>query len=305
MSAQEQEGTGGSGGHEEAAYSSVRDEDGTPAWQLFPADHVRPDGLPAVVTDPAQLRTPLLRRILRVLREEFDPEFVLRWLGPLPIARLRRPLSQARVAMITTAGLHVKGDRPFDPYSRRWGDPGYRLIPHLAPPGDLDLAADYVDGKYVRNDPEVALPMRALQHWVAEGIVGSAAARHVSFCEGVVRPFPGLVESTREVVGFLRSDGVDAAILLPTCSLCVLNTCVIAREVEAGGVSTSTITLLPELTDIVGAPRSLGVKFPFGAPCGDPGNAGLHQRVVGHALERLEQASAWGLAIESNAVWRS
>lgn len=288
----------------EPACSAVSDASGVPAWQFFPANHVRPDGWPTMVSDPAQLRTPLLQRILKVLREDFDPEFVIRWLGPVPNSPLPKPLSESRIALLTTACLHLKGDRPFDPYSDKWGDSSFRLIPHLASPETLDLEADYVDEKYVRRDPEVALPMQALQDWVDRGLAGRAAARHVSFCEGVVRPFPGLVESTREAIRTLRADGVDAALLFPTCSLCVLNVCVIAREVEAVGIPTSTITLLPELTGIVGVPRSLTVKFPLGAPCGDPGNAELHRRVVRGALEGLTQGPEGSASAHLDAIWR-
>lgn len=289
-------------GVNDPAVSPVCDAGGTPAWRLHPAGLPRPGGLPTVVTDPSRLETPLLRRILKILREEYDPEFAIRWLGPVPSTPLAS-LAAARVVLVTTAGLHVKGDAPFDPYTIRWGDTGFRLIPHLTPPDSLDLAADYVDAKYIRNDPEVALPMRALQHWVDEGVVGSAATRHVSFCEGVVRPLPGLAEKTREVVEALRADGVNAALVLPSCSLCILNMCVIAREIEAGGISTAALTVLPELTAIVGAPRLLTANFPLGAPAGNPGNPKLHRRVVRALLACLDGAPV--PASQDAVAWRS
>ena len=249
--------------------SSVVDRNGTPAWEFFPAGHRRPDGLPTLVTDPRQLETPLLRRILGILREEYDPGFVFRWMGPVPFTPLASRAG-SRVALIGTGGLHLKGDVPFDPESNRWGDTGFRVIPHLTPPEDLDLAAAHLDPRYIPRDPEVALPMRALAHWVDAGGVGSAAPRHFSFCEGVVRPFPGLVASIREVAVRLREDQVDAALVFPTCSLCVLNACIIARELEAGGISTVAVTPLPELSAIVGLPRAQPVGFPLGAPAGNP-----------------------------------
>lgn len=284
--------------------SSVRDSNGTPAWQLFPAEHVRSDGMPCIVSDPDALETPLLQRILKTLRRDFDPEFVIRWLGPVPHAPLKGKLAGARVGLVTTACLHLQRDLPFDPYSGKWGDPSYRLIPHLSPAEALDLDAEYVDETYVRKDPETALPMRALEHWVQEGFIGSAAARHVSFCEGVVRPIPGLVTSAREAMQLLRSDGVNAILLFPSCSLCVLNVCVIAREVEAAGLTTATVTLLPELTQIVGVPRSLAAKFPLGAPCGDPGNAALHRHVVRRMLERLTGPLDSGEPMHLDLPWR-
>lgn len=286
------------------AVSPVRDAAGTPAWTLYPPDHARPDGRPAVIIDPEAVETPLLGRILRIIREEYDPEFAIRWLGPVPCTPPPAP-AETRAALVTTAGLHVKGDTPFDPYTIRGGDTGFRLIPHDAPVHELDLAADYVDEKYIRKDPEVALPRTALQHWVDAGMVGSAAPRHVSFCEGVARPVPGLADRTREAAAALREDGVNAALILPTCSLCVQNVCVIAREMEAAGISTVAATLLPELSALVGAPRTLRVGFPFGAPAGNPGNPALHRRVVRTLLACLDTTAVPAVFSGSDLVWRS
>ena len=46
-----------------------------------------------------------------------------------PFAPLRKPLSEAKVALVTTAGLHLRGDRPFDS-----GDQSYRVIPRRRRP---------------------------------------------------------------------------------------------------------------------------------------------------------------------------
>ncbi len=294
-----------SGGASEAGLRSpAADAAGVPAWELVPAGRVRPGGLPAVVTDPAGLETPILRRILGILREEYDPEFAVRWLGPVPFTPLEKPVAEARVALVTTAGLHARGDEPFDTEGNRWGDTGFRWIPHRSPAEALDLDADSVDPKYVRQDPEAALPRRALDRMVAAGAAGSAAPRHPGFCEGVLRPLPGLAESARRAAAGLGEDEVDAALLFPTCSLCVLNVCVIARELEAAGISTATVTVLPELTRLVGAPRLLSLRFPLGAPCGDPGNHALHDAVVRAALQRLASPEPPGATVDSPLEWR-
>ncbi len=257
-----------------------------------------------VITDPAQLRTPLLQRILNLMREKYDPEFVFRGLGTIPWAEPPSDLSRARIALVTTACLHLKGDIPFRVFEEKWGDPSFRLIPHGTPVGDLDLAAEYVDEKYLVHDTEVALPMNALDALVQEGLVGSAAPRHASFAEGVARPYPGLAESAARVRAEFAADGVDGAVILPTCSLCVQSVCVIAREIELGGMPTVCISYLPELTEILGAPRSLTVRFPFGAPCGNPGNGELHRAVLREALLLLREAKEPGAMAASAHAWR-
>ena len=45
-----------------------------------------------------------------------------------PWSPLRKPLSQAKLSLVTSAGLHLRGDKPFigDP---KGGDASYRIIP--------------------------------------------------------------------------------------------------------------------------------------------------------------------------------
>lgn len=249
-------------------------------------------------------RTPRLRRILEAIRGEFDPAYEFVSPGPLP--RVAPPLDLAglRVALITTGGLHRRRDAPFLTETERLGDTSFRLLPHGTPPRELDLRASSVDQRYAARDPEVALPMRALERLHREGRVGRPAPRHASFCGGIVRPLPGLVESARSLAPLLREDGAEAAVLLPTCSLCVQSVCVLARELEAAGLRTVTLTMLPELTGLVGAPRSLAVRFPFGAPCGDPGNRDLHRAILLEALELLASGTEPGEIRSSRFAWR-
>ena len=177
-------------------------------------------------------------------------------------------------------------------------------MPHGTPPRGLDLRASSVDQRYAAKDPEVALPMRALERLHREGRVGRPAPRHASFCAGIVRPLPGLAESAGELAPLLRQDGAAAVVLLPTCSLCVQSVSLLARELEAAGFRTVTVTMLPELTRLVGAPRSLSVRFPFGAPCGDPTNRELHRGVLLETLELLRSCAQPGEVRPSRFAWR-
>jgi len=240
--------------------------------------------------------TPLLQRVLAFLHEERDPAFRLLRRERVPWTPLARPLESARVVLVTTGALHLRGDARFRALEEPYGDTSSRAVPHLAAPAELDLDAPYLDPKYVVRDPEVALPMRALEALVEAGEVGSAAPRHHAFCGGVLRPFPGLRDEVERILPMLRRDGVDAALLIPTVAL-------LAGELEERGVPTVTLSLLPELSAIVGVPRTLAPRFPFGAPCGDPGNAALHRAVVREALGMLVDARP-GEVRASRHAWR-
>src|SRR5881296_3143818 len=54
----------------------------------------------------------------------------------VPFVRPGKPLAGCRLAIVTTAGLHVRGDRPFTP-----GDQTYRVIPCDTPDCAVDNAS--------------------------------------------------------------------------------------------------------------------------------------------------------------------
>jgi D-proline reductase (dithiol) PrdB len=247
---------------------------------------------------------PLLRRIYGILRDEVDPEFEFASPGPIPWCPAPASPLGFSVALITTAGLHVKDDPPFRAMEERLGDTGFRVIPRGTPPDALDLSAPYVDQRHIPQDPEVALPLVALEALHRVGTIGPPAPRHVSVSGGIVRPFPGLAESGEKVAKILGDDGVSAVLLLPSCPLCVQTVSILARSIEARGIPTACLTLVPELTRIVGAPRSLHVRFRFGAPCGDPGNGPLHRAVLLELLGLLTEAKAPGTVRESDLKWK-
>ena len=78
----------------------------------------------------------------------------------------------------------------------------------------------------------------------------------------------------------------------------------LARSLEAGGLATVALTMIPELTELVGAPRALAVRFPFGAPFGDPGGASLQRSVLSEALALVDRVAEPGRVRESVARWR-
>jgi len=247
---------------------------------------------------------PLLQKIADAARADVDPDFDFASPGPIPWRSTATAVTQTRVALITTASLHLEGDRPFRTLEELQGDTSYRIIPQDAPTHALDLAAPYVDRRYIPTDPEVALPRRALANLHRQGKAGPPAPRHASFSAGIIHPLPGLADSAASLSAIFREDAVGAVILFPTCPMCVQTTCVLARELESRGFVTVAITLVPELTRIVGAPRSIALRFPFGAPCGDPGHGALHRAVLLEALDLIASASEPGTLRESRLSWR-
>jgi len=120
------------------------------------------------------------------------------------------PLSKRRVAVISTAGLGVRGDRPF-----AVGATDYRVIPGSARAGDLVMShiSTNFDRTGFQDDWNVVFPIDRLRELAEAGQIGSVADYHYSFM-GATAP-DALESAARELADHLRDDAVDAALLVP------------------------------------------------------------------------------------------
>jgi D-proline reductase (dithiol) PrdB len=119
-------------------------------------------------------------------------------------------LAERRVAIVSSAGLVVRGENPF-----RGRDPDFRVIP-----GDTKadgLLMSHISVNYDRTgfqeDWNVVLPIDRLNELAAEGAIDSVAATHYSFM-GATDPVQ-MEPHAREVADRLKRDQVDAVILPP------------------------------------------------------------------------------------------
>ena len=78
---------------------------------------------------------------------------------------------------------------------------------------------------------------------------------------------------------------------------------VLARTLEAAGLSTVLVTNMPFWAEKTGVPRTLAVEFPFGHTLGMPQDAAQQRRVVRQALKVLETAQSPGEIVHSDETW--
>jgi D-proline reductase (dithiol) PrdB len=131
-------------------------------------------------------------------------------------ATLRSPLTRCRVALVTTAGLVARGDRPFD-LQVRGGDWTWRTIVSGADPQTLSNhhRSDAFDRAPLGADVNVAFPLDVLEMLVASGEIGEVAPRHLSFMGSITAPARLVHESAPAAAEVLVADRVDAALLVP------------------------------------------------------------------------------------------
>ncbi|MEO7726145.1 MAG: glycine/sarcosine/betaine reductase selenoprotein B family protein [Burkholderiales bacterium] len=121
-------------------------------------------------------------------------------------------LAKCRIAIISTAGLQVRGDRPFGPSATATD---YRIIPGDTLATDLVMSHQSVnfDRTGFQEDHNVAFPLDRLNELAQEGIIGSVAGFHYSFMGAA--PIRKIEPKARELAALLKQDKVDAVLLSP------------------------------------------------------------------------------------------
>jgi D-proline reductase (dithiol) PrdB len=134
----------------------------------------------------------------------------------IPFARPRRPLREARVALLTTGGVYAPGQEPFDE-EKKGGDSSFRVIPRDADVATLGIAhkSDAFDQAGFRADRNLGFPLDRLREMEAEGTIGSLAPRAISFMGSISAPGRLVKEAAPEAAALLVADGIDVALLVP------------------------------------------------------------------------------------------
>lgn len=116
----------------------------------------------------------------------------------------------ARVALLSTAGLHKKSDRPFGV-----GETGYRLIPRNIQANDLIMShiSTNFDRTGFQLDQNIVFPIDRLNELAKEGFIDSVAEYHYSFM-GATDPMQ-MEQEARNLTAILKKDKVNTVILIP------------------------------------------------------------------------------------------
>ena len=131
-----------------------------------------------------------------------------------PFTRLAKPLSDSCLALVTTAGIHLRDDTPFT-----GGDQSFRAIPAHTPPSDIvqSHASIGFDRTAFQRDINVVFPVDRAREFVARGEVGSLSQTFFSFMGAQRPPYDRLLQETGpEVARRLRAEGVDVVLLTGT-----------------------------------------------------------------------------------------
>ena len=120
-------------------------------------------------------------------------------------------LKDARIALVTSAGLHRVDDAAFDMH-----DVSYRVIPGDVEVSSLTMTHSSVhfDRQGFREDINTVLPLEPLKDLARDGEIGSVAAYHYSFMGAGWLP-QEVESSVDDLAQHLKADNVDAVCVIP------------------------------------------------------------------------------------------
>jgi D-proline reductase (dithiol) PrdB len=138
---------------------------------------------------------------------------------PIPWTPLAKPLSECTVAMLSSAGIALKTDTPFDQEGERrnpwWGDPSCRILPKTATQDDVRLYHLHIDPSYAEQDLNCLFPLEHLQAMENSGRIGRMSPRHYSIMGYILDPERLLCDTVPALIRNLKEDLADVVVLVP------------------------------------------------------------------------------------------
>lgn len=139
--------------------------------------------------------------------------------GDIPWTPLEKPVSQTRFALVTSAGINMKADPPFDMEREKreptWGDPGIREIPISAGEEDIDANHLHINTDFIKQDINVMLPIHRFSEFASEGIIGSLAPTSYSYYGFQLDPTELMEQSMPKIVSKMKEEEAEAVLLTP------------------------------------------------------------------------------------------
>ncbi len=223
----------------------------------------------------------------------------------VPFHPLGKPLSESRIALITTAAPYQpdKGDQgPGAPYNA--AAKFYSVYSGDADKNhDLRISHVAIDRAHTSaEDAGSYFPLPALHKAARHGRIGSVAPRFHGLPTN--RSHRTTIDvDCAELLARCQADGVDGAVLVPNCPVCHQSVSLAARALEENGIATVVMGCAKDIVEFVGVPRFLFSDFPLGNAAGRPHDPPSQAFTLDLALRVLEQAPAARTTVQSPLTW--
>lgn len=224
----------------------------------------------------------------------------------VPFARLAQPLSETRVALLTTAAPYQpdKGPQgagaPYNAAAKFYKVyTGDTSVDH-----DLRISHVGIDRANTTDDSNTWFPLAALRRAQAAGRIGSLAPRFFGVPTNRSQRHTLEIDCP-EILAHCRADGVQAAILVANCPVCHQTMSLTARHLEAAGIPTVVMGAAKDIVEHCGVPRFLFSDFPLGNAAARPWDVASQDSTLALALDLLETAIAPRSTLQNPLRWQA
>jgi D-proline reductase (dithiol) PrdB len=223
----------------------------------------------------------------------------------VPFQPLKKPLDRSRIALVTTAAPYdpAKGDQ--GPGAKYNGGAKFYTVydGDTSKPHDLRISHIAYDRLHTSaTDSGTWFPLPQLRRLERERRIGQIAPRF--FGAPTNRSQRVTVETDApQILARCRADNVDAAVLVPNCPVCHQTVSLVARHLEAGGISTVVVGCAKDIVEHAAVPRFLFSDFPLGNSTGKPHDLDSQAFTLELALRVLESAPGPRTTVQSPLRW--
>lgn len=222
----------------------------------------------------------------------------------VPFQRLRKPLADCMVTLVTTAAPYQPDKGPQGP-GAPYNAAAKFFVPYTgdtAVDHDMRIAHVAIDRVHTSmEDANAWFPLPLMRRRAAEGRFRLAPRFHGAPTNRSQRhtmdvDIPLILQRCQE-------DGVDAAVLVANCPVCHQTLSLAARALEAAGIATVLLGCARDIVEHVGVPRFLFSDFPLGNAAGKPRDPVSQQDTLDMALRLLEAATGPRSTVQSPQCW--
>jgi len=130
-----------------------------------------------------------------------------------PFAGLNKPLKEARVSLISSAGIFLDGQEPFDPWALN--DLSFRIVPKDTSLEKLRLHHNYFDHRDALRDLNCVFPIQRMRDLERSGGIAEMSSSAITLGMGRLYRRTALQQQTApQIVKVLRRENADAALLV-------------------------------------------------------------------------------------------
>jgi D-proline reductase (dithiol) PrdB len=222
-----------------------------------------------------------------------------------PWKHLSKTIGEAKVALITTAGLYNWKVTKHYNLADENGDSSYREIKNDSSQADIRVSHKDVELKTGAGlDMNCIFPLDRLLDLEKEKKISSVSEIHFSVM-GEIKDPKGLLDNTvPKIIKQLQKFLVDAVVISAVGPLSHQTAGLMAREIEEAGISTIVVGSLKSVLKNVRPPRTVLVRFPFGQVFGAPFDAASQKEILTECLIHIKSIKEPGEIAEFAFRWQ-